>query len=66
MDWHSTQGVPVLIYIFGTPKTEVALTRTQLSARTGEKQRIKQRIIIIHTQDFKKYCNKGSDAENLF
>jgi hypothetical protein len=30
----------------------VALTRTQLSARTGDKQRIKQRI--IHTQEFKK------------
>jgi len=42
----------------------VALTTTQLSARTGDKQRIKQRI--IHTQEFKKkYCNKGSDAENL-
>jgi hypothetical protein len=53
MDWHSTQGVPMLIYICGTPKTEVVLTRTQLSARTGDKQRIKQRII-IHTQEFKK------------
>jgi hypothetical protein len=53
MDWHSTQGVPMLIYICGTTKTEVALTRTQLSARTGDKQRIKQRII-THTQEFKK------------
>jgi len=66
MDWHSTQGVPMLVYICGTPKREVAMTRTQLSARTGDKQRIKKRMT-IHTQEFKKiYCNKGSDAENLF
>jgi len=44
----------MLIYICGTPKTEVALTKTQLSARTGDKKLIKQ-IIIIHTQEFKKY-----------
>jgi hypothetical protein len=53
MDWHSTQGVPMRVYICGTPKTEVALNRRQLNARTGDKQRMKQRII-IHTQEFKK------------
>jgi hypothetical protein len=42
MDWHSTQGLPMLIYKYGTPKTEVALTRTQLSGTTGDKKRIKQ------------------------
>jgi hypothetical protein len=35
------------------PKTEVALNRTQLSARIEHKQQIKQRII-INTQKFTK------------